>query len=126
MTIVGFLVLGLAAGAFAAALGLGGGIIFVPVLVVFFSFVQQDAQGTSLAVMLPTAIVGTVVHHRRGRVAWRLAIPVGMGGIVGALAGSRLALALHPDLLRRLFATLLVVLLVRLVIQQMRPGDRDP
>ncbi len=115
MTIVGFVILGLVAGAFAAMLGVGGGIIFVPALVVFFSFVQQDAQGTSLAVILPTAIVGTIVHHRHGRVVWRLAVPIGLGGIAGALAGSRLALTIDPDVLRRMFATLLVLIAVRLL-----------
>ena len=120
MTIIGFVLLGLTAGAFAAMLGVGGGIIFVPALVVIFSFVQQDAQGTSLAVILPTAIVGTIVHHRHGRVVWRFAVPIGLGGIAGAIAGSRLALALDPDVLRRLFATLLVLIVVRLFWRERR------
>ena len=124
MTILGLVVLGLAAGAFAASLGVGGGVIFVPALVVFFSFVQQDAQGTSLAVILPTTIVGTIVHHRHGRVVWEKAIPIGMGGIVGAVLGSRIALALDPAVLRRLFATLLMVLVIRLLVRSVR--ERSP
>ena len=123
MTIVGYVILGLVAGAFAAMLGVGGGIIFVPALVVFFSFVQQDAQGTSLAVILPTALVGTIVHHRHDRVVWRFAVPVGLGGIAGAIGGSRLALALDPEILRRLFATLLVVIALRLFWRERSRAD---
>ena len=85
-----------------------------------FSFVQQDAQGTSLAVILPTAIVGTIVHHRHRRVAWPYAIPLAVGGIAGAVVGSLTALSLDPALLRRLFATLLLVLVARLFKQSVR------
>jgi len=115
MSIVGLVALGLVAGVFASALGVGGGVFFVPALVVLFGFSQQLAQGTSLAVILPTAIVGTIVHHRRRRVVWPVALQVSVGGVVGALAGSQLALALDPVLLRRMFATLLVALVVRML-----------
>lgn len=123
MTVVGLIAVGLVAGTLAAALGVGGGVIFVPALVVFFSFAQTDAQGTSLAVILPTAIVGTWVHHRNDRVVWNLALPIAAGGAIGAVVGSRIALSLDPDLLRRLFATMLAVLVIRLVLRSARqPG----
>ena len=57
--IMGFVILGLITGVIASTLGVGGGIIFVPSLVVFFAFEQHMAQGTSLAIIVPTAIVGT-------------------------------------------------------------------
>lgn len=112
--IIGFVFLGLATGLLASTLGIGGGIIFVPSLVVFFAFEQHIAQGTSLAVILPTAIVGTYLHSRRGRVEWRVALLVAAGGIVGGLFGAWAALSLDPDLLRRLFAGLLVVIALRM------------
>ncbi|MDJ0923788.1 MAG: sulfite exporter TauE/SafE family protein [Acidimicrobiia bacterium] len=111
---LGFVVLGLGTGVLASTLGVGGGIIFVPALVVFFGFEQHVAQGTSLAVILPTAIVGTYLHSKRGRVEWRVALLVAVGGIVGGLLGAAGALALDPDLLRRLFAALLVVIAIRM------------
>lgn len=113
--VLGFVVLGLATGLLASTLGVGGGIVFVPSLVVFFGFEQHIAQGTSLAVILPTAIVGAYLHSRRGRVEWRAALFIAAGGIVGGLAGAWAALAIDPDVLRRLFAGLLVVVAVRLV-----------
>lgn len=121
MTAVGLVVLGLVAGGVAAALGIGGGIVVVPALVVLFDFSQHVAQGTSLAVILPTAVVGTIVHARGGRVVWPLATRVAAGGVVGAVLGSRLALSLDPVLLRRLFATLLIVLVAQML---RRSGSR--
>ena len=115
LEIVGFVVLGLVSGLIASTLGIGGGIIFVPSLVVFFGFEQHLAQGTSLAVILPTALVGTYLHSKRGRVEWRVAGLVAVGGVVGGLVGSAFALSIDPDLLRRLFAVMLVVIAARML-----------
>jgi uncharacterized membrane protein YfcA len=118
--IAALVLVGLVAGTLAAALGLGGGVIYVTALVVFFGFAQQEAQGTSLAVILPTAIVGTIAHHQRRRVVWKSAAAVGAGGIVGAVIGARIALMLDPAVLRRMFATLLVVLIIQLLRRTFR------
>ena len=115
MEIVGFVILGLATGLVASTLGVGGGIIFVPSLVVFFGFTQFVAQGTSLAVIVPTAIVGTILHGRKGRVEWRVAGLIAVGGITGGFLGAWLAQSMDPDLLRRLFAALLVVIAARML-----------
>ena len=117
-------VVGLVAGALAGSLGIGGGVIFVPVLAVVVGLEQAVAQGTSLAVIAPTAAIATYAHVRYGRVDWRAAIPVGSGSIIGAVIGAQMALAANPLLLRRLFAGLLVVLAVRLVLTQLL-GGRD-
>lgn len=116
MTALLLLVVGLAAGVVAAGLGVGGGIIFVPALVLFLDYSQQLAQGTSLAVILPTAVVGAVAHARRGRVLWHRAVPIAVSGVGGAMLGAALALRLDGLLLRRLFAGLLVVLALRLLM----------
>jgi len=110
-----FLVLGLVVGLIASTLGIGGGVVFVPALVVFFEFAQHTAQGTSLAVIVPTAIAGAFAHGRRGRVNWRIAGWIAAGGVIGGLVGSAAALSIDPDMLRRLFAVLLVVVAVRLL-----------
>jgi hypothetical protein len=95
----------------------------VPVLVLFLDYSQQLAQGTSLAVILPTAVVGAIVHARRGRVIWRLAAPIAIAGVAGALLGAALALQLDGLILRRLFAALLVFLALRLLWQTRRVGS---
>lgn len=115
MTIIGYLLIGLIAGTVAASLGVGGGVVFVPSLVIFFSFDQHLAQGTSLAVIVPTAVVGAWVHARAGRVVWRYVIPLGIAGVIGGFAGGGIALALDDVLLRRLFAGLLVITAFRML-----------
>ena len=113
--VVAFVLLGLVTGLLASTLGIGGGIVFVPSLVVMFEFTQHIAQGTSLAVIVPTAVVGATLHARRGRVEWPVALVVAAGGVVGGLAGSAAALSLDEKLLRRLFAILLVVIAIRMI-----------
>ena len=123
------IVAGASAGIVAAALGVGGGIVFVPVLVIALDYSQQLAQGTSLAVILPTALVGMAVHARRRRVVWHLAVPISAGGVTGAVAGAWLALQLDGLVLRRLFALLLTLLAIRMLAgtrrQASTPLDRD-
>lgn len=125
LEIVALITLGLVAGATAAALGLGGGIIFVPSLVVLFGFEQHIAQGTSLAVIFPTAIVATLAHARMGNVRWRLAAPIGLAGIVGAVVGAQIALQLDADLLRRMFGAFLILLALRMGWRAWRINDRS-
>lgn len=119
-TIIILVLTGLVAGALASSLGIGGGVIFVPVLAVVVGLEQAVAQGTSLAVIVPTAVIGTIGHARSRRVDWGAALPVAVGGVVGAIVGAELALAADPQLLRRMFAGLLVVLAVRLVVEHRR------
>ena len=114
LDVIGFILLGLFAGSLAAPLGVGGGIIFVPVLVSVFGFSQLDAQGTSLAIIVPTAIVGTITHARAGRVNWKVVAVVGTGGIIGALIGANFAQTLDEAVLRRVFAIVLIILAVRM------------
>jgi len=109
------LVLGLVAGLASATLGIGGGVIYVPALITIFGFSQHIAQGTSLAIIFPTVVVAAWLHARNDRVNWKVALLVGVSGIIGALAGSALALSLDPTLLRRLFAALLIVIAIRLL-----------
>ncbi len=112
--IIGLVALGLFAGTLAATLGVGGGIIFVPVLVSLFDFSQLDAQGTSLAIIVPTAVVGMVTHARAGRVNWPVVAVVGGGGIFAAFGGAMLAQSMPEEILRRIFAIVLVLLAVKM------------
>jgi uncharacterized membrane protein YfcA len=115
--ILGFVVLGLITGSLAASLGVGGGIIIVPTLVAIFGFGQHEAIGTSLAIIVPTAAVSAVAHHRAGRVNLNLAAMAGSAGVVGAVVGVTIGLSMDPDLLRRLFAILLGGLSIRMALR---------
>lgn len=118
--IIGLIALGLFAGTLAATLGVGGGIIFVPILVSVFGFTQLDAQGTSLAIIVPTAIVGTITHARAGRVNWPVVAVVGGVGLFAAFGGAMLAQSMNEELLRRIFAIVLVILAIRMGLRTYR------
>lgn len=112
----GLAAVGLATGLLSSVLGVGGGLILVPALVIGFSFSQHAAEGTSLAVIVPTALLGAVRHTRRGYTHWRTGLTVGLGGVAGGIGGAMLALALDGLLLQRLFAAFLIVMAVRLAV----------
>ena len=112
--VIALVLLGLATGVLASLLGIGGGIVYVPALVALFEFDQLPAQATSLAVILPTAVVGTIANYRMGRIDLRLVGALFTGALVGGFLGAQVAIGLDPKLLRRLFALLLVVAAVRL------------
>lgn len=114
-TVLWLAALGVGAGVLSSILGIGGGIVLVPALVLGFGFSQHAAEGTSLAVIIPTALLGAVRHTRRGYTDWRTGLTIGLGGMVGAPAGAGAALAVDALALQRLFAVLLLVLGLRLL-----------
>ena len=104
-----YVVLGLLAGGLSAVMGVGGGVIMVPAMVLLFGFTQHVAEGTSLMIIIPTALVGAIRHSRHGYTDWRLGLALGSGGILGAIAGAAIALQLDAELLQRLFAGFLLL-----------------
>jgi uncharacterized protein len=124
-TAAAMVLLGVGAGVIAGLLGVGGGIIIVPVLTIAFGIPHVLAKGTSLAVIVPTAIMGTLRNRRSGLTALVPAVVVGAGGVVSAPVGARLALALDETIARALFAVLLVLTAVRLVRDAVRERRAD-
>jgi uncharacterized membrane protein YfcA len=110
--LVGF---GLLTGGAAGLLGVGGGILMVPVLTLVAGVSQHAAQATSLLVVLPTAIVASITLRRKGVGDLGLALRFGALGAVGGVLGALLALALPGHTLRIVFALFLAVVAVRLV-----------
>jgi hypothetical protein len=108
--------LGLAAGVLAGLFGVGGGILFVPTLVLL-GLGQIEAQATSLLAILPTVAVGALNQRRYGNLRARTALVVGVASIAGVEIGARIAVSLPEDWLRRLFAILLFVVAVQLALR---------
>jgi uncharacterized membrane protein YfcA len=106
---------GLFTGAAAGLLGVGGGIMMVPFLTLVASLPQHAAEATSLLVVLPTAIVASIVLHRRGVGDLWLAVRFGALGAAGGVLGALLALALPAHALRILFALFLGAVAIRLI-----------
>jgi uncharacterized protein len=108
MTYVLAALLGLAAGLLAGMFGVGGGVVFVPVLIAL-GLDHHEAIGTSLLAIIPTVLVGTWSQSRYGNVRWRPALVLGVAAAITAQGGAALAESLSDATLRRLFAVLLVV-----------------
>ena len=119
--IVVALVIGLIAGATSGALGVGGGAIMVPAMVLILGLDQATAQGTSLLVILPTAITGVYSHLRHRSVDWSPTWLVGLTGAVAAAGGAFLALHISGSLLRILFAVFLVIVGLREIFARSQP-----
>jgi uncharacterized protein len=120
-TIVLAVLLGVAAGMLAGFFGVGGGILFVPTLVAL-GLSQLDAEATSLLAILPTVAAGTWRQRRYGNVRWRDALVLGVASIAGAVVGVEVATSLHEDVLRRLFAVLLLGVAAQLAWRARRPA----
>ena len=112
-TVVVAISLGVVAGVMSGLFGVGGGILFVPVLIAL-GLGQVEAAATSLLAVVPTAAVGTWRQARYGNLRWRPALIVGVASIVGVEIGVRIATSLPEHLLRRLFGVLLIVVAVQL------------
>jgi uncharacterized protein len=106
---------GAAAGVLAGLLGVGGGILLVPFLVLAVGMTQHEAEATSLLVILPTAVAASVALRRRGLGDLPIGLVIGMVGALGAVVGALLALSLPADVLRAVFAVLLTVAGLRLI-----------
>jgi uncharacterized protein len=107
--------LGFAAGVLAGLYGLGGGLLFVPALVVVFGLGQVEADATSLLAILPTVAAGAWQQHRYGHVRWRAALVIGLAGVAGVELGVLVARSISEESLQRLFALLLFVVAGQLV-----------
>jgi uncharacterized membrane protein YfcA len=99
---------GFVIGAASGVVGIGGGVLLVPMMVLGFGFPQHLAQGTSLAAIIPTAVVGAATHQRQRTVVWRAVLLLGVAGVVGAIAGALVALSLPRELLARVFGAFLL------------------
>lgn len=118
--LAGLLVLGIASGVLAGLLGVGGGIVMVPAMIVLFGIPAVIAKGTSLVVIIPTALVGTRRNLAKENADLRVAIIVGLTGVVSAFGASQISIGLDEQLSNRLFAALLAVVAIKMVIDEIR------
>jgi uncharacterized protein len=112
-------ILGLLAGVLSALFGVGGGIIFVPTLI-FLGNSARVAVATSLAAMVPVILMGSWRQTRYGTVRWRDAVVIGVASVPTAKLGEVVANSLPNDVLKRLFALVLVLVAVQLAFRALR------
>ena len=120
---IGAIAIGLAGGIVAGLLGVGGGVLFVPGLVLFLGLGQHEAEATSLLAIVPVAIVGTYRQDRYGNVRREDALLLGILSLVGAAGGVALANALSGAFLRDAFAALMLVVAAQLVRRALSDTD---
>lgn len=111
---IGIGIIGLLGGFVSGLFGVGGGVLFVPLLVLFLHTNLHLAIGTSLAAIVPTALVGAIRHFSAGSVDLRVALALALCAMGGAWLGAELSLRLDLILLRRLFALFLFFIAFRL------------
>jgi uncharacterized membrane protein YfcA len=116
LTVSGLVLIGLAAGTIAGLLGVGGGLVMVPAMILLLSMPVTLAKGTSLAVTVPTAVVGTLRNLTSRNVDLILAAVVGLTGMAASYGGARLSVTLDPRLSKVLFACLLVAVAATLLL----------
>jgi len=103
------ILIGLAAGII-SGMGIGGGAILLPALVIFVNPEQHVAQSVNLLFFIPTAIVALAIHIKHKNVDFKTGIPIMLFGLVGAILGSEIALAMDGEILRKIFGIFLLVM----------------
>jgi len=106
-------------GMLAGVFGVGGAIIVIPALVFILGLSQHEAQGTSLAFMLPpVGILATWNYWKAGHVNWKIALILSLTFVVGAYLGSHLSINISDKTLRRLFGGLMIVIAIKMIFSK--------
>ncbi|WP_317038958.1 sulfite exporter TauE/SafE family protein [Urechidicola croceus] len=115
-TIILLIIIGLSAGILSGLVGVGGGIIMVPMFVIFLGLTQHNAQGMSLAVMLPpVTFLAVYNYHKAGEVDWKLALIASALFIIGGFIGSKLALKIDQLVLKKIFGFMMLIVAIKLI-----------
>ena len=108
-----------------SGMGIGGGAILIPALILFQNTSQQVAQGINLVYFLPTAIVSLIVHIKNKNVEIKTALIIGLSGLIGAALGALLAIKLDGNLLRKMFGVFLFFIGVYEVVKGVKMKKSD-
>lgn len=113
-TILLLLLVGLLAGMMSSLVGIGGGIIIVPALVLIFGLNQKAAQGTSLLLLsMPVAFAGAYNYYKAGHADWKIAVILALAFVIGGFFGSKVALGLETIVIKRIFAVFMIIIAVK-------------
>ena len=117
--ILSLILIGILAGVLSGLVGVGGGIIMVPLLVLFFGFNQHEAQGTSLAVLaVPVTAVAVFNYYKEGQINLKYAAIIAVFFVLGSIVGSKFALTLDQKVLKKIFAVVLIVIAGKMLLEK--------
>ncbi|HBE79681.1 MAG TPA: permease [Firmicutes bacterium] len=110
------ILLGLVAGVMSGLIGIGGGVIIVPALVFLFKLSQHQAQGTTLALMIPPiGILAVWSYYKQGAVDFRIAALVALGFLIGGLVGAKLVAGISDILLEKIFGVVMLLIALKMI-----------
>lgn len=117
--ILSLILIGILEGVLSGLVGVGGGIIMVPLLVMFFGFNQHEAQGTSLAVLaVPVTAVAVFNYYKEGQINLKYAAIIALFFVLGSIVGSKFALTLDQKVLKKIFAVVLIVIAGKMLLEK--------
>jgi uncharacterized membrane protein YfcA len=116
-TIILLLVLvGLSAGFLSGLIGIGGGVIIVPALVILLGFSQKLAQGTSLGILLlPVGILGVIQYYKQGYLNVNYVVIISIAFVLGSFLGGRMALSLSDEKMKKIFAIVMMLIAIKML-----------
>ena len=115
-TFIILIIIGLLAGILSGLVGVGGGILMIPLLIIFLGLTQHQAQGTALFAMLPPiGILAAINYYKEGFVKWEYAIIIAFTFVIGGYLGSKLSLSLPPQMVRRIFGVIMLLGAIKLI-----------
>ena len=113
--IISLLVIGVLAGVLSGLIGVGGGVIMIPLLVFVLGYSQHSAQGTSLAVLaIPVTFLAAYNYYAEGYINWKFALIIALGFVVGGYFGSKLAISIDQSLLKKIFGVILLIAAIKM------------
>lgn len=111
-----YILLGVVAGTLSGLIGIGGGIVIIPVLVLVFGFSQHMAQGTTLALLVPPiGFFAALMYYKQGYVDIKAASFICVGFILGSIAGAKFATGLSSVALEKIFGVVLLVIAIKMI-----------
>ena len=115
-TFIILIIIGLLAGVLSGLVGVGGGILMIPLLIIFLGLTQHQAQGTALFAMLPPiGILAAINYYKEGFVKWEYAFVIAITFVVGGYLGSKLSLSLPPQTVRKVFGVIMLLGAIKLI-----------
>ncbi len=118
-TILSLVLIGILAGILSGLVGVGGGIVMVPLLILFFGYSQHQAQGTSLAVLaVPVTLLAAYNYHKQGHLDWKYAAVIAVFFILGGFIGSKIAISLDQKMLKKVFGVILLFVAGKMLLSK--------
>lgn len=117
--VIFFLILGLCAGTISGLIGIGGGVVIVPALIFLFGFSQLQAQGTTLALLIPPiGFLAAYTYFKEGFVDMKVALLICIGFFIGGLIGSKIAGHTSEALLQKIFGVAIILIGIYMILKK--------